>query len=44
MELEFPVINEEELQTLIVSVNPVRLGNNPICFTNDDIKEIYIQL
>lgn len=44
MGIESPVINEEEIQTLTVSVNPVRLGNNPVCFHDDDIKEIYKKL
>ena len=44
MGIESPVINEEDLQTLTFSVNPVRLVNNPVCFSNNDIKGIYIKL
>ena len=39
-----PVINEEELQTLTVSVNPVRLGNNPVYFFESDIQSVYLQI
>lgn len=41
MGIERPVINEDELQLLAVSVNPIRLGNNPVCFSKDNIRTIY---
>lgn len=44
MGIESPIITKDELQILSVAVNPVRLGNSPVCFSNDDIKGIYIKL
>jgi len=44
MRIESPIITEDKLQILSVAVNPIRLGNNPVCFSNKDIKGIYINL
>ncbi len=39
--LDIPHPNEEELETLVDSVNPTRLKNNPVELSKDTIKEIY---
>ena len=44
LEIEAPLISEKELQILISSVNTVRLGNNPLSFIEEDIKEIYAKI
>lgn len=44
MNIESPTIADEELQILTSSVNKARLGNNPICFTSDDVRTIYAQI
>lgn len=43
LNLKNPVATDrdEELNLLSISVNPVRLKNNPIQFTNDEIKSLY---
>lgn len=41
MGIESPVINEDELQMLTVSVNSVRLGNNPTQLNEVSIRNIY---
>ena len=39
--LNYPKINESEIAALVGSVNPQRLGNNPIAFGAADLEEIY---
>ena len=39
--IESSIIANEDLQILTISVNPVRLGNSPISFSDDDIRIIY---
>lgn len=44
LEINSPSISDEELQILTSSVNIVRLGNNPICFSPDSIRSIYSKI
>ncbi len=39
--LDVPKASEEELDILVSSVNPERLQNHPMIFTNEELKEIY---
>lgn len=41
--LSIPVVNEGELETLVKSVNPDRLKNNPVRLDSEDIRQIYIK-
>lgn len=41
LELEKPIVSEENLDILADSVNPVRLKNNPTQLSRENIKEIY---
>jgi len=36
-----PVCSEEQLEILVKSVNPVRLGNNPVTPTEEELREMY---
>ena len=42
-EMKYPVAKdyETELQALTDAVNPVRLKNNPVQFTSEELKEMY---
>lgn len=40
-DMERPFITSSELQTLVSSVNPERLGNNPLIFTTATLEKIY---
>lgn len=42
--MDTPVITEKDLHVLVSSVNTIRLCNNPVCFLDRDIKEIYSDL
>lgn len=44
MELGVPKAKEEEYKILAASVNPVRLGNNPVALTERDMEELYRQI
>ena len=44
LKMQSPEISEELLQELTVSVNPVRLKNNPIKPTEQDIRQMYIKI
>lgn len=41
LEITSPSITPSDLDLLAASVNPVRLKNNPVAFTEDKLKEIY---
>ena len=41
MEIEPPIISQEYLQILTVSVNQTRLKNNPILFSSSVVRDIY---
>ncbi len=45
-ELELPEvqIREEDYAELVSSVNAERLGNNPVPFTKDDLRDIYVNI
>lgn len=44
MELGMPKVKEEEYKILVASVNPVRLGNNPVALAERDMEELYRQI
>ena len=44
LQLEIPVATEDEIQLLKISVNPVRLKNNPVALTEVGIEEMYRKL
>lgn len=41
LDIKSPIITQEEIEILSSSVNTVRLSNNPVVFTNEDIKVVY---
>lgn len=41
LEIFSPIITKDEMQILVSSVNPVRLKNNPVFFSEEDIRIIY---
>lgn len=41
LEMEVPVIREEQMGLLVSSVNPARLKNHPVAFEAEDLEKLY---
>ena len=44
LELKKPAILDEDIDLLAASVNPVRLGNNPVGLTYDSLQQLYVNI
>lgn len=44
LDMTSPKITQSEMEMLAASVNPVRLKNNPVAFTEDELRSIYAEI